>query len=81
MERREFLKRLGATGLMIAGSTAGGFWLHNRKTGMEESEVLPHVLPPLVIRYSADHPRVLPSHTGRPPFPTTRSLVSLRSLG
>lgn len=40
MERREFLKRLGTTGLMIAGATAGGFLLHNRKTGLEESKAL-----------------------------------------
>lgn len=40
MERREFLKRLGTTGLAIAGVTAAGFLLHNRKTGVEESKTL-----------------------------------------
>jgi len=38
MERREFLKKLGTTGIMIAGATTGAFVLHNRKTGLEESK-------------------------------------------
>jgi len=40
MERREFLKRLGTTGFMIASATAGNLLLHNRKTGSEASKTL-----------------------------------------
>jgi len=33
MERREFLKRIAATGLAIAGSTLGATWLHDSRSG------------------------------------------------
>src|SRR5450759_1516878 len=35
MERREFLKRAGATGLVIAGSVVGAAWLHDPRSGAE----------------------------------------------
>jgi uncharacterized protein (DUF362 family) len=35
MERREFLKRVGATGLAIAGSALGAAWLHDPRSGAE----------------------------------------------
>jgi len=35
MERREFLKRVGATGLAIAGSALGAAWLHDSRSGAE----------------------------------------------
>lgn len=40
INRREFLKRLGTTGALVAGVTAGGFLLHNRKTGREVAKTL-----------------------------------------
>ena len=35
MDRREFLKRAGATGIVIAGSALSGVWLHDSRSGAE----------------------------------------------
>ena len=35
MDRREFLKRAGATGIVIAGAALGAVWLHDPRSGAE----------------------------------------------
>ena len=35
MKRRDFLRRVGATGLAVAGAAAGGAWLHDPRRGDE----------------------------------------------
>jgi len=35
MERREFLKRAGATGLAVVGAALGAIWLHDPRSGAE----------------------------------------------